>query len=578
MKLKRTAFFERTMLTAAGLSILAAACKSPLSDLSWKSWLLDRAPYALLWGLTACWLLAVIQVLKECGRPAVTIFIQRSWVPVACIIAIAAIVFFLVKPDFRVSVDEANLLAASKAMATESRLDYTTEGYWQKDRYIGLSRSAGIRPFGFPFAVHWAHRLTGFRPENVFAVNFILFVGFLSFIYVLVRQYAGSAWSTSAVFAVLAQPLVLLCATSGGFELFQVFWISAALTAWLFYSDSPQSEPRFCLAWMSLIVLAHARYESVLFFLMVIPAVFLTRTAPWAFVRRNPVYAVSCVFLLPLLWQRIAHAGYRPAFVARDIPLWSLEWFIQNLRLFADTLFHPRQEWPYNWLLNAIGMISIFWGIWLFLKNVRTLDTKTKTVLLSFAGAAAFEIAGLTAYIESALYFPESSRYFLLGSVVLSIAAVFGIRRILDKKNGRAAAAFCLVLFVISLPVAMTNLQWKKSRKNFEWRFVKSFLDRESLDPRQTLLIVFRPTLYASLGYGAVSFARVHSNPAEFAYFFDSNTPGLRVFAVQEYFGESLSKKTALPAGWVPKRVDRIEDRSGLIWEINELKDTARLL
>jgi len=112
--------------------------------------------------------------------------------------------------------------------------------------------------------------------------------------------------------------------------------------------------------------------------------------------------------------------------------------FIQNLCLFGRTMIRPHWDLPYNPLLNILGVFSIFWSMGKLGSGAWRLDFKSTVLLSAFGITSAIEAAGLASYAESSLLLPQSSRYFLLGSVILSVSAIFGIRQIFKGRGARA--------------------------------------------------------------------------------------------------------------------------------------------
>ena len=99
---------------------------------------------------------------------------------------------------------------------------------------------------------------------------------------------------------------------------------------------------------------------------------------------------------------------------------------------------------------------------------------------------------------------------------------------------------------------------------------MKQYLDNAGLGAHNAILLVRRPVLYTSQGYGALFFWRVLSAPAPFAY--TANESSVHVLAIQEYSKGELSKETTLPVGIRSKKVGEIQHRSGKIWQITELE------
>jgi len=93
----------------------------------------------------------------------------------------------------------------------------------------------------------------------------------------------------------------------------------------------------FAFLWMNLILLSHTRYESVLFFGIVIIGLSLfRRIEPSLFSRFAHVYLLTPLALLPLIFQRMIGAGkfeYPPG-----VPVFAVQHIFKNVRRFFEAI------------------------------------------------------------------------------------------------------------------------------------------------------------------------------------------------------------------------------------------------
>ena len=133
---------------------------------------------------------------------------------------------FASPPDFRILADETNLLSMAMAMYDEHACTNPTQmvSYYHGMRRV-ISQVTDMRPGFFPFAVSALHSLTGYRPENAFAVNAMAGFTCLFLVYYLVQLFWGRFWGTVAMLLLGSFPVFALYMTSAGFEVFNLAFV-----------------------------------------------------------------------------------------------------------------------------------------------------------------------------------------------------------------------------------------------------------------------------------------------------------------------------------------------------------------
>ena len=124
------------------------------------------------------------------------------------------------------------------------------------------------RPLFQPLLVSLLHDLTGYRPENVFALNSALTFGLLGLVYVACRKLAGREAGILAVLLLTSLPLLAQNATGGGFELLNLVMIMSTLLLGMRFAEKRDPGSLQALL-LSAVLLAQTRYESILFMLPV---------------------------------------------------------------------------------------------------------------------------------------------------------------------------------------------------------------------------------------------------------------------------------------------------------------------
>ena len=414
-------------------------------------------------------------------------------------LALAAVIFAAAKPSFRILSDETNLLSVSRTMLSERRVDNITQGKWYYFNLQPLARERDKRPYAYPFAVYAAHALTGYRPANAFAVNFVLLVLLFCGVFALFRGLYGEVAAYCAVLLAAAQPLLILNAASGGMDFMYaalIFFSFLALREYL-RDGGPET---FGLLLALLLLLANTRYEGPVFLAaaaLVLPLAGRVKAAALA----TWQFAVLPLAVLPVFIQRVCFStNFEQA--AGVVPF-SAANLLKNSVSFVLLQFNNGSLlFPYASLVNLAGLAAA--GA-LFLRLARRGGGEGQDRLL--AGVSA---AGLALYwLVTCLYYfgdpahQASARLFLPAALTLSLLAAGLLAR---ATRGRPVPALLAAsaLFLFYAPIAAENRFYNSLFLGREYRHQVSFL--EELGDKHILLISDRPGQFVVLDRGAVNF------------------------------------------------------------------------
>lgn len=212
---------------------------------------------------------------------------------------------------FKILWDEYSLVGTSQVMHRERRVGVPGAGHYFNGRLNFGSYFVDKRPIFFPFLVCLAHDLTGYRPENIFAVNALGGLVLLGGIYLWGARLGGRIYGILGVLLMTTLPLLAQNATGGGFDLWNTAMILVVLhLAWMFIRNPGNLEMNLFI--LGLVLLAQTRYESILF---TIPGGALILAHWWREKRIHLTWlaAFSPLLLLsPLLSARVftSHEGF----------------------------------------------------------------------------------------------------------------------------------------------------------------------------------------------------------------------------------------------------------------------------
>ena len=313
-----------------------------------KDWLIDLYTKSVFYFHSVTFILFIFCVLKifstkiEGGSEKSLIILKiKSFLEshgVALLLSILLMVFgiFACKPEFRIFSDETNLVSDSQVLY-EKRECYTV--YSSLNNGIGSRRLVNIgidkRPAFFPYFISLFHSVFGYRPENVFILNFIIGVLSLFLIYYLIQLYKGRFWGICGLCCLIAHPIFLLYTNSAGFDVFNMF--CSLVLFLLIYKFIKTPNVYFAeLLWLWLPIIGQSRYESIVSVFIVFPLIIYllpkTEYSKLTFKTR-----ISPLLYLPVVWL------FR---ITQDPSFWQVD--------------KVNEGFGFGWLLKNISQAFVF--------------------------------------------------------------------------------------------------------------------------------------------------------------------------------------------------------------------------
>jgi hypothetical protein len=203
-------------LAAVGTSALLALCVSWIfpSPERVRSWY-EAFTYYLLFATFLIWLQAILP--RRWQVPWRQLFEKHGLA--LGLAGVLTLCFVMISPPkFRIFNDEPVLASTALAMYQDHAVFSPLEGRHTLGSYEFPSQSVEKRPLFFPFFVSLAHTLSGYRPENVFAVNALAAGIGLFVFYLLLSQWLPAFWGRLGMLLLASFPLLATYSTSGGFD------------------------------------------------------------------------------------------------------------------------------------------------------------------------------------------------------------------------------------------------------------------------------------------------------------------------------------------------------------------------
>jgi len=411
--------------------------------------------------------------------------------PVVLIIGCGLLLLVHETYGFKILMDEVMLLGTSMSMHFDKTALVPMRGHDIQGPFQLLAGQLDKRPLFQPFLVSILHDLTGYRPENVFALNTALTFVLLTLAYLTGCRISGRGAGAMAVLLLTSLPLLAQNATGGGFELLNLVMILTTLLLGMRYvaRRDANSLEAFGLAG---ILLANTRYESVIFLL----PVGLTVLWVWWTDRRPTV--TWLVILMPLLllpyalhnqvfsvressWELASKPGFEKPF--------AISYVADNIPHDLNFFFNTDGEHSNSLVLSILGFLALpFFALWA-LKTLRQLRTATpaRAVLAIFAVGFALHTLLLLCYFWGRFDDPVIRRL----SLPLNLTLVLAVVTVAAEMNwqGRIWRVLAVVVgagfFAHSLPAMARHgysVEYYVGRE-MEWRreFIAAHPERDYL-------------------------------------------------------------------------------------------------
>lgn len=490
-------------LFVASLALIFIAHRKP-SLLFWSN---SHFAYYFMLGLFAFWILSLIFFLKEHPWNLI-VWSRENRNGLLLSLFLTILIFATVDPYFKILADETNLLSVSKSMVEKRTVDNVTMGKWFYFNYHPTTVEFEKRPLGFPFLLHIVHQLIGYHAWNAFVLNGLCLLGLFLLLYELGRIFLGVTGACALLLLTAAQPLLSITATSGGFDLASVFFALLCFLALRLFLRK-QDFSSFLWLWTCLLVTSQIRYESPIFFLVVLSGLVWFR-----YIRRdyllNPwLIPLSLFLMLPRIWQSMIWSTVSDIQFRPDEALpFNGQHFLDHNRLFFQGLFRFDYFLPYANLVILTGLLGL---VVLFLSN-RPASSPERRHLLIISGTCVVSLwIIVTSYSWGDLTHPASARFGVLFVLVLSFFAAWLLNLIsLFRSRPSLMLSLCGLLLALYHPVSMENRFLNALILTREYRIELDFLRK--MGHTQLLIIAPRPGQFTVHQYGAVDFNHANAN------------------------------------------------------------------
>lgn len=479
---------------------------------SWAEWCFIHLSYYLVFAAVVliCYEGVVFFSARGCFRLS---FLKNWWPGILFTVMIVAATASSIHPQLRVLSDETNLLAVSKSLAFSKTPLNSTMGFWYYDSYWPINNEIDKRPLLFPFLVSILHGVRGFEVSNLYIVNGLCLALFLFLTYFVFARKYDHRFGISAQLLLASQPLILLCAFSGGMDLLACVCLFTAIASAYLHLRETSSESFGVLA-AALLGLANSRYESSLYCILILLCLFAMKKLKFEHLQKKRVITgIGPILCLPLFWQM------QLKWAEHDTPLGDEAFGFGHLtKQFSELvqqLGNPSPDLPYANLLNSAGVILILFFSFVFLIRRRRLVslTRAESGILCVVGAClGVSVLLPLSYWLGCYTHPASARMFLPLIVALSLSPI-ALRRFYPKLNGSFFLILATGSFIYYSPVAVENRFFNSLTTPREFRIVEKYLKEHA--SHRCVVVADRPGQLTALNYGAVDFQFARNHPKD---------------------------------------------------------------
>ena len=463
------------------------------------TWLYAHTSYYIVFALCIIWIIQCLRILYH-SNFSLAKFVRSYWVGSSLALILTITVFISVPVKFKVFNDETNLLAVSQSMLYHKEAYRISMGKYYYGNFHPVEVEIPNRPLLFPFVTCMIHSILGYHYQNVFVLNFLVMFVFLSGTFVTVQRTTDTFSATAAMFLILAHPLVPIYGSSGGYDLFSTFFFCLTLLVLYDFLKSPSSEI-FAFLWVSLLMFSNIRYESCIFFLIILGAS-LKYVKLEYFKSHAYIFSLTPILSLPFIWQRLLSVGTYEN--PQGVALFSVQSFLKHSIIFIENLMNLNFDLPYAGLLNIAALVIVFYLV----VQVMTKKLILKPYQMVFGWILALCLSTMLVIVLAhhlgRYDLPSQARLFMYFCVFSSLTPIIlkahGPRWVTGKKLLIAS----IVVFLFYNPIAIKH------------RFINSLLATrihhqsltylESLNSRNVLIISSYAGQFTAMNFGAVNF------------------------------------------------------------------------
>ncbi len=486
---------------AVSFMIALATLLVGLNDLTLGKTLVSGFSYYIILIMTGFWVFATLPFFKQ--------VLKGKWKALTISLLMTIVVFVSIPPKYRVLSDETNLLSVSQSMTFRRDISNVTQAKFYYGNLNIIQGDLPTRPLLFPFLTSIVHTVSGYRYQNVFALNFIILFALLSMTFLTVEASLGTLSAIAASMLLLSIPTLTLSASSGGFDLCSLFFLGLSLVC-LYRFLKAQTNENFGMLLINLIMLSQIRYESIAYVAIIMGTLLVMKKIKFEMITKNAfLIAAAPFFIIPMLLQRklTPNTFENPP----GVPPFSFDHFVKHAGDLFNGMVHFQADYPYPSYLNLLAIAMLVFILVVATPKLKQhLDQTQKTFAGLILALVAISLAIVLSHHFGLFPHPTQARLFLVFLSFLALMPVAFRYFFPTLLTERKLFTIAVVSFSLYHPVATQGRFTNALTIIRETEDLYAFLDQ--VNDQKILIIVDRPGQYTVANTGAVGFGLANAN------------------------------------------------------------------
>lgn len=409
----------------------------------------------------------------------------RTYIPELLAGALCLLALHVQEPKtFKTFMDEPVQLGQSMQLHRERLANVPERGVYVDGELTIVQTRQDKRASFYPFLISLLHDLTGYRIANGYAVNVMLSVTAAALALLLGNLVAGRVGGIALLLLLIGVPEFIRAGSGAGFEMLNLAALLLFAVATIQHCRSPRRTTQDLLC-LSVLLLAQARYESILF------AGFAGLAILYGWWQQqkphfSPVLWATPLLLVPYLWlYRLfqADSSYWQMFSKEVSNPFGFSFIPDNL-VHALAYFTSAGEsgstYANHWPLFALGllaMLGLLYGLLKRLARKQWPDASDTGLLIIFGGFGALFLL-MMCYFWGDFEDPITSRLALPFFIPLALAVARLLGAIHSPRWHRGAVVLIMLIFIgYSLPKVTRHSYSNKYRPSTEQNHITRSID-----------------------------------------------------------------------------------------------------
>lgn len=417
---------------------------------------------------------------------------------------------FLIPSEFRILADEPIHVATSLSFFEQTLPRHPIMANFFKDIFIPIDYLVPHRPPFFSFLISLFHFAFGYSVDNVFLLNQIVFFLLLLTSYALGRLALDQMKAITFPILLAAQPIVLLNANSGSFDLLSLLTILYILYRSILFMRHRSSNELLHLL-VSAVIMSLVRYENIIYAGIILGFIIFSVGIKIKSIKQLQwKLSILPVLILPAFIQPFATnpLSYQ---VPDGVQMFSLKHFFVHFEELFFIFFDLSKFHPYATALNflfliiaAVVCVKVFPIFFSTVRQNKHLSLWITLALSNFVFILCYFAGSPASYL--------SQRYFMFFLFTVNALSILGLHSLLPRIPSLALPSLALIAILLYLPVSTDFEPEKRQVALTEFRVKEELLEERSKN--EALLIVDKnPTYHIIRRRSAIEFNLLRSIP-----------------------------------------------------------------